>query len=160
MPVRQVMPLSSSACATPSRSMISSVRLDQQMARVPSERLLFLSMTTLRWPRLARSSAAASPTGPAPTITTGWCAGCGRSWSAERVWANVMCRTSVMAWDSRDRILPTLPALASETQSLREQGTALRPGRHAKACLRHDGTPLNTRTFFEIEKRVVWRVSR
>ena len=30
--------------------MISSVRFDQQMALLPSERLAFLSMTTLRWP--------------------------------------------------------------------------------------------------------------
>ena len=32
--------------------MISSVRLAQQMARLPSDRLLLLSMTTLRWPLL------------------------------------------------------------------------------------------------------------
>ena len=48
LPVFHVTPLSTSVWPTPSRSMISSVRLDQQMARLPSDRLLFLSMTTLR----------------------------------------------------------------------------------------------------------------
>ncbi len=64
--------------------MISSERLAQQIAREPSDRFDFLSMTTLRWPFLARSSAATSPTGPAPTMTIGCCAGCARPWSAER----------------------------------------------------------------------------
>ena len=50
--------------------MISSVRFDQQIARLPSERPCFLSSTTTGWPLPARSSAATSPTGPAPTTTT------------------------------------------------------------------------------------------
>ena len=58
------MPLSSRACATPSRSMISSVRFDQQIARLPSERLLFLSMTTLRWPLRARVERGCEPHRP------------------------------------------------------------------------------------------------
>jgi hypothetical protein len=78
--------------------MISSVRLDQHTALLPNERLLAELMTTLRCPFLARSMAASSPTGPPPTITIGWCAGCARSWSGERVWANVSCRGSGMAW--------------------------------------------------------------
>src|SRR5262249_27754183 len=76
--------------------MISSVRFDQQMARLPSERLSLRSITALAWPRAAKPSAAARPTGPAPTITTGWCAGCSRSWSADRICGNTIWRGSVM----------------------------------------------------------------
>ena len=42
------------------------------LARLPSESCVRRSMTTLRRPLAARSSASTRPTGPAPTITTGW----------------------------------------------------------------------------------------
>jgi hypothetical protein len=56
----------------PSRSQISSVRFDQQIARLPTLTVWSSSSTTTSWPCRARSSAATSPTGPAPITTTGW----------------------------------------------------------------------------------------
>ena len=56
---------------TPSRSRISSVRFDQQMPREPSPIRSASSISTTGTPRCARSIAAARPTGPAPTTTTG-----------------------------------------------------------------------------------------
>ena len=53
-------------------------------------------MTTLRWPLLARSSAADQPDRPGADDDDRMVRRLRRSWSAERRWANVSCRTSVM----------------------------------------------------------------
>ncbi len=70
-PTFQVTPFSTMRSPTPSRSNISSVRFDQQIARLPTETTSLSSSTTEAMPRCAKSIAAASPTGPAPTMTTG-----------------------------------------------------------------------------------------
>ena len=71
-PTFQVTPFSTIRSPTPSRSKISSVRFDQHMARLPIETTSLSSRTTHLIPRNAQSIAAASPTGPAPTMMTGW----------------------------------------------------------------------------------------
>jgi hypothetical protein len=61
----------------PRRSNTSSVRLAKQIAREPLDSLLSSSSSTTGMCRSARSMASVRPTGPAPTITTGWRAGVG-----------------------------------------------------------------------------------
>ena len=68
-----------------------------------------------------------SPTGPAPTITTGWCAGCapvlvGRA----RYAANVICRTSVMA--ATMRVTCARSVLLGRTMA----AAARKPQRHGR----------------------------
>ena len=55
----------------PRRSRISSVRFDQQIARLPIDTTSLSSSSSTSISCSARSIAAASPTGPAPTTTTG-----------------------------------------------------------------------------------------
>jgi hypothetical protein len=65
-------------------------------------------------PLLGEIDGGEQPTGPPPTITIGWCAGCARSWSGERVWANVSCRRR--SWRGlRWSRAGTIPALSGET---------------------------------------------
>ena len=58
----------------PSRSQNSSERFEKQIAREPSPIRSASSSSTTFWPRCARSIASDSPTGPAPTTTTGYSA--------------------------------------------------------------------------------------